>query len=121
MRGQRVAYQEHCPIGELLTARTESAHLEFEPTLRTHAETGEVREPLETATLQTIAAFANGRAGGTLLIGVADDGTVTGLDTDYASLSRPGRDPRDLFQQHRSTSSSPSTARGNSRGSRPFT
>jgi len=96
----RVAYQEHCPIGELLASGGESAHLEFKATLRTHAASGEVYKPLETATLKTVAAFANSRSGGTLLIGVADDGTVTGLATDYASLAMPGKDPRDQFMLH---------------------
>lgn len=43
---------------------------------------------------------ADWSAGGTLLIGVADDGAVTGLSADYASLAKPGKDPRDLFQLH---------------------
>lgn len=38
--------------------------------------------------------------GGTLLVGVADDGTVHGLESDYASRSATGQDPRDWFQQH---------------------
>jgi type I restriction enzyme, R subunit len=59
-----------------------------------------VYKPLETASLKTIAAFANSREGGTLLIGVADDGAVSGLDTDYASLAKLGKDNRDLFVQH---------------------
>ena len=41
---------------------------------------------LEGAVLKTVAAFLNSYDGGTLLIGVADDGTVHGLDADYASL-----------------------------------
>jgi type I restriction enzyme R subunit len=59
-----------------------------------------VFKPIETATLKTIAAFANSRDGGTLLIGVADDGTVCGLAADYASLHQAGKDDRDLFQLH---------------------
>lgn len=35
--------------------------------------------------------------GGTLLIGVADDGTITGLDADYATLSKRNRDGFELF------------------------
>jgi len=31
---------------------------------------------------------------------VADDGTVHGLDADYASRSEVDKDPRDWFQQH---------------------
>ena len=50
--------------------------------------------------LKTIAAFLNSRDGGTLLIGVADDGSVHGLDSDYATLHKPGKDDRDQFQQH---------------------
>jgi type I restriction enzyme R subunit len=95
----KVAHQEHCDIADLLAAG-EHAHLEYKATLRTHADSGEVFKPLETAVLKTVAAFANSRAGGTLLIGVADDGTPTGVDSDYASLAKPGRDPRDLFQLH---------------------
>ncbi|MDQ6783607.1 MAG: DEAD/DEAH box helicase family protein [Actinomycetota bacterium] len=96
----KVAYQEHCPIGELLGADRESQHLEYKQTLRTHGATGEVFKPLETATLKTIAGFANSGDGGTLLVGVADDGTVAGLDADYASLAKAGKDDRDLFTLH---------------------
>jgi type I restriction enzyme R subunit len=95
----RVAYQEHCPVGELLAAG-EGAHLEFKSTLRTRADSGEVYKPLETATVKTVAAFANSRQGGTLLVGVADDGTVHGLAADYASLHKDGKDDRDLFLLH---------------------
>jgi len=48
--------------------------------------------------LKTVAAFLNSREGGTLLIGVADDGTVLGLDSDYLALHREGKDDRDVFQ-----------------------
>jgi type I restriction enzyme R subunit len=96
----KIAHQEHCPITELLGPDVESAHLEYKTTLRTHADSGELYSPLETASLKTIAAFLNSRDGGTLLIGVADDGTVHGLESDYATLHKPGQDDRDRFQQH---------------------
>jgi type I restriction enzyme R subunit len=97
----RVGYQEHCPIGELLSdAGGENAHLEYKSTLRTGAETGEVIKALETACIKTVAAFLNSREGGTLLIGVADDATVHGLASDYASLHKDGKDDRDRFQLH---------------------
>lgn len=95
----RVAYQQHCPIGELLDAG-ENDHIEYKSTLRTGAGTGEVFKPLETASVKTIAAFANSRDGGTLLIGVADDGAVHGLASDYASLHKEGKDDRDRFLLH---------------------
>jgi type I restriction enzyme R subunit len=96
----KVMHQEHCDIVDLLGPDRESTHLEYKATLRTHAEGGEVFKPLETASLKTIAAFMNSREGGTLLIGVADDGTVHGLESDYASRSKIDQDPRDWFQQH---------------------
>jgi type I restriction enzyme R subunit len=96
----KVLHQELCDIVDLLGPDLESTYLEYKSTLRTHAESGETFKPLETATLKTIAAFLNSREGGTLLIGVADDGTVFGLESDYASRSKPTQDPRDWFQQH---------------------
>jgi type I restriction enzyme R subunit len=98
----KVAYQEHCPISELLGPDRESQHLEYKSSLRTR-EGGEKYKPLESATIKTVAAFLNSRDGGTLLIGVANDGTVVGLDGDYASLRHPGKDDRDLFQLHLSS------------------
>lgn len=108
---RRVARQQHCPIEELLgPPPKESRHLEYKATFRTRAEegkngepVGEVFKPLETASLKTIAAFLNNREGGTLLIGVKDDGSVYGLDSDYASLrseKEPDKDDRDLFELH---------------------
>lgn len=96
----RVLHQEHCDIVDLLGPDKESTHLEYKASLRTHAATGEMFKPLETASLKTIAAFMNSREGGTLLIGVADDGTIHGLEADYASHSGTDQDPRDRFQQH---------------------
>ena len=96
----KVAYQEHCPIGELLGPDRESQHLEYKATLRTRAETGQVYKPLETATIKTVAAFLNSRDGGTVLLGVDDGGTPVGLEADYASLRKLGKNDRDLFQLH---------------------
>ena len=96
----KVAHQEYCDIVDLLGPDKESVHLEYKATLRTHRDSGETFKPLETASLKTIAAFLNSREGGTLLIGVADDGTVHGLEADYASRSKADQDPRDWFQQH---------------------
>ena len=98
--GARVAYQEHCPIGDLLGPGKESQYLEYKATLRTHSASGEVYKPLETATLKTIAAFLNSREGGTLLVGVDDDGSTHGLEGDYASLHKEGMDDRDRFELH---------------------
>jgi type I restriction enzyme, R subunit len=100
----KVAHQQHCPIGDLLgPPPKEGPYLEYKATFRTHTQgeqTGEVFKPLETASLKTIAAFLNSRPGGTLLIGVNDDGTVHGLESDYATLRRAGKDDADVFLLH---------------------
>ena len=93
----KVAYQEHCPIGELLS-RPEDSHLEKKSTFRWDMKKAEVSKVMETATLKTVAAFLNGREGGTLLIGVADDNEPLGLGSDYLSLHNEGKDDADLFQ-----------------------
>lgn len=54
---------------------------EFKSTLRTNLQTGEKDPRMEKAVLKTIVAFLNSR-GGTLFIGVADDGSVIGIDED---------------------------------------
>ncbi len=99
-RRATVMHQERCDIVDLLGPDKESTHLEYKATLRTHQDSGEVFKPLETASLKTIAAFMNSREGGTLLIGIADDGTIHGIETDYATHAMKGQDPRDWFQQH---------------------
>ena len=93
----KVAHQEHCPIGELL-ARGEDAHLEYKSTFRWDLRQAVVSKVMETAVLKTVAAFLNSREGGTLLVGVADDGGVLGLESDYLTLRKLGKDDADLLQ-----------------------
>ena len=57
-----------------------------------------VSKVMETAVLKTVAAFLNSREGGTLLIGVADNGSPLGLESDYLTLRKEGKDDADLFQ-----------------------
>jgi type I restriction enzyme R subunit len=98
----RVARQRTCPIAELLGADREDQHLEYKSTLRydIRAETHKTGIP-EKATVKTAAGFLNSAHGGTLLIGVADDGSVYGLEADYATFSKRGqRGDQDLFGQH---------------------
>jgi hypothetical protein len=49
--------------------------------------------------IETVAAFMNSQKGGTLLIGVGDDGTLRGLADDYtaADKAKPNRDGYELF------------------------
>lgn len=57
----------------------ETSTIEFKSTIRTNLKTGEKDPRMERAVLKTLVAFMNSR-GGTLLIGVADDGAMIGAD-----------------------------------------
>ena len=81
---------------EDLIAEGESDELEFKSTLRWDVKEGMINKKLEEVIMKTVAAFANSQ-GGTLLIGVGDDGEVIGLEPDYHSL---GGVDRDKFELH---------------------
>ena len=81
---------------EDMIAEGESDELEFKSTLRWDLKEGTVNKKLEEVVVKTVAAFANSQ-GGTLLIGVADDGEILGLEHDYQSL---GGVDRDKFELH---------------------
>ena len=66
---------------EALIAQGESEAVEFKSTLRINLHTGEKDRRMEDAVIKTLAGFLNAD-GGTLLIGIADDGTVAGIDAD---------------------------------------
>jgi type I restriction enzyme R subunit len=95
----RVAYQQSCPIGELLE-REEDRYLEFKSTLRWDLEKGEKSRLVEGAVIKTVAGLLNSEFGGTLVIGVADDHSIVGLEHDYATLRKAGRDDGDMFVLH---------------------
>ncbi|RVJ45860.1 DUF262 domain-containing protein [Sinorhizobium medicae] len=76
----------------------ENEEVEFKETLRWDVRQGAVNKELEGVIMKTIAAFANAQ-GGTLLIGVADDGTISGLDNDYKTLNGGNRDKFELHLQ----------------------
>jgi predicted HTH transcriptional regulator len=59
----------------------EGDHIEFKSTLRWDIRAGKTNPAIERACLKTIAAFLNSR-GGILLIGVRDDGSIEGIETD---------------------------------------
>lgn len=80
---------------EEIIAEGESEDLEFKSTLRWDLNQGCVNKKLEDVIVKTIAAFANSD-GGTLLIGVNDDGEAIGLENDYASLNAD----KDKFELH---------------------
>ena len=81
---------------EELIAEGESDDLEFKSSLRWDYDEARIDKALEQVIVKAVAAFANGQ-GGTLLIGVKDDGEILGLAHDYASL---GGAERDKFERH---------------------
>ncbi len=66
--------------------------LEFKSSFRWDIEQSRVNRALETVIMKALAGFMNSHSGGTLLIGVADDGEILGLENDYQSLKRQGQD-----------------------------
>lgn len=88
------------PIGEFksvhkLIKEEESDTLEFKSTLQWSVKGNCQDEKLRFAVLKTIVAFLNSQ-GGTLLIGVEDDGNIFGLEKDISLLSKK---TLDVFQQ----------------------
>ena len=82
-------------LGSLLAAG-EGEHVEFKAAARWDVERGCVRRELEDAIARAIAGFLN-HAGGSLLIGVTDDGAISGLANDYATLHDRNRDGFERF------------------------
>jgi hypothetical protein len=70
---------------EDIIAEGESGELEFKSSLRWSYKEEMANKKLEVVIMKTIAAFSNSD-GGTLLIGVQDDGEILGLDKDYSLL-----------------------------------
>lgn len=71
---------ENSTLNQLIK-QGESTYLEFKSTLRWNLRTNKKDVAIEHANLKTITAFLNS-SGGTLLIGVRDDGSIEGIETD---------------------------------------
>jgi ATP-dependent Lon protease len=70
----------------------EGPRAEFKQTARVNLATGQRDKIMELMVIKTIAGFMNS-AGGTLLVGVADDGQVVGVEKDIKTLgSKQSRD-----------------------------
>ena len=80
-----------------LMSEGECDSIEFKSSLRWDRRQDKVNKALEDVVIKTLAGFLNGK-GGTLLIGVNDDGTAAGLGPDYKSSHSIGG--RDGFERH---------------------
>jgi hypothetical protein len=79
-----------------LIAKGESAELEFKASARWDMRQDKPNKEMEAVIIKTVASFLNAEAGGTLLIGVEDNGNVLGLQHDYKTLGR--KQDRDGFE-----------------------
>jgi len=92
-RAQRLEQLSAALAGDVrsLIAQGESGSLEFKSSFRWDLRDNKVNRALEGVVLKTLAGYMNA-TGGTLLIGVADNGSVVGLEHDYKTLKKPDRD-----------------------------
>lgn len=74
----------------------ESRNVEFKSTARLNLFTNKRDPVIELAVVKTVAGFLNAH-GGTLIIGIADDGTPRGLQDDYVAAGNKGRDGYENF------------------------
>lgn len=81
-----------------LMAEGENDKTEFKSSLRWDLEKKQANKALENVVVKTLAGFLNGR-GGTLLIGVNDDGEAIGLTADYECIGGRKKN-RDGFERH---------------------
>jgi hypothetical protein len=72
-------------------ARGEGPSLEFKASVRVDVPGGSVNKVVEKAIAKTVAGFMN-REGGTLVVGVTDDGAILGLEADMATLRKQSED-----------------------------
>ncbi len=89
---------EHCFYRDILLSthhslknilkKGESIRAEFKSSMRWDYIRKQVNKELEMEVIKTIAAFANTTHGGTLLIGVKDDGSIIGVEQDILSLGK---------------------------------
>jgi hypothetical protein len=73
--------QNHTSIIEELIQKGENNQIEYKSTLRWDLRQGKKSPAIEHAALKTICAFLNSE-GGDLLIGVRDDGSIEGIESD---------------------------------------
>jgi hypothetical protein len=80
-----------------IISQGENNFVEFKSSLRWDYKENQVNKVLEHVVAKTISGFLNAE-GGTLLIGVDDDGNILGLEKDYATLGK--KQNRDGFLLH---------------------
>ncbi len=87
---EHAAMDEHS-VRHLMSAG-ESQLVEFKSSMRWDIAENRVNKVLEDVVVKALAGFLNSADGGTLLIGVDDQGSAVGLAADYGTLKRQDRD-----------------------------
>lgn len=83
-----------------LISKGEGSHIEFKSTMRMNLNTGKHGKEIEAAWLKAVAAFLNSQ-GGVLLLGVNDEGIVSGLEADgFENGDKCLLHFKNLIQQH---------------------
>lgn len=77
-------------------AAGESRIVEFKSTGRKNLHTGQKDLAIEWSVAKSVAGFMNAH-GGTLLVGVADEGSIVGIEEDFPLLRKPDRDGWELW------------------------
>ncbi len=75
-----------------LLKRDESEVLEFKSSARWDIRAARASHDIESLIVKAVAGFLNSDRGGVLLIGVDDDRNAIGLEHDYRTFKKPGRD-----------------------------
>ena len=83
------------PLPELI-AGGESQHVEFKSSILWDYRQGKMNKSLSEPILKNVAAFMNS-AGGSVLVGVDDDGSILGLEADFAAMKKPNADGFELI------------------------
>ena len=96
------AYKTFTPLtgdAEIINLITqgESAQLEFKFSARWDIRENKQNKVMEEVILKAVAGFLNSYPGGTLLIGIDDDGNIIGLNHDYQTFKKKNRDGYELF------------------------
>ncbi len=86
---------EHWSLEELIE-RSESNRVEFKSSARWNYDRGDRGREIEDAIVKTVAGFMNSQ-GGTLIVGVDDDGNILGLAKDLSTVGGKNLDGLDLF------------------------
>jgi len=79
-----------------LLSKSEDQHIEFKSSIRWDYKNKKINKDLEFVIVKTIAGFLNSE-GGTLLLGVDDNGVPVGLEADYKTLNKQNSDGYEIF------------------------